>query len=1083
MSQSSSKSGPGLYDPSQSDRLLRLPGNKLSFASFNPATASAWREALPDMNKLSLSEELYRPKRVVVEVTADGQSSWRFVPKAKRDPGAQDEGTWPRIVDLCGDLVEFDQDMWDIYKLDPEYICTVRPLPANTTITRNKGKGKAVEDDSGSKSSETLPANATGAKRRYATVSPNRQMPPPPPPLSSKRPRIIEISDDDSNSGLDSSDDNLGSSDEVEGMVRARTLSPTSIKRELAGKKAAREKEKKRKVELSRGTFSASRHAAFAKEEELPDVPEEQLENSEFSRIDADEEAARQAAIEESRRKIAELEQDRPLWDRAIRERERKERAEKEANEKERRRREEAERAAHERRERERVEHERRQALAREAESRQERQERERKRRHQWERWSRGPWTSQRALERYRILAEAFDNAKFSRDGEPLTFDAIPWPVLHSPVSFTVEDIDWSAVEKFFTEVRHLMRTQDYKEFVEKSHRRFHPDRWRGRRLFDAVVRETERGELEVAANTYHRYSEGHDIFSPRRQPDSTALYDGLAELEPARMRVVRDSGLSLGRHLPSPSRIPISPHRERTSATWARTAASGMMGEPDPLPDPYVPPADGAEPMPPNLPLYRRIMTFFGYGRYATKARKSLFSVVWTLSFGFVQVVIVVALLAYSSIARSHAMPQYTEWTACDRPLGVWNALWVGKILMGCSMGVWGFTRDKVARQNAAMQNALAMETGRAPSGAARTTARQSYASSGNNNSSESARPHARLYSRMSFLSSLLTVTWFVIAHILAYTSVNTCRHAAPHIWWLTFGILCTMYLAVVEVILFGLVVFVIGPLILLFYNIILILLGRHPLQNPHYIKPEIGKLPKSVVQRIPLVLYIPPPPDDDNEKVSPLAFPPPAYTYPPKTLQAESAVPARRRRRFAFLRKMTKSKVGKNAKGKQTSSSEKGAETEKNELTWEDNWEQGDYPFVILEENRAACAICLTDFEEPKRIRAITDGGDDKARGDGTDTAAIGKGGEDADAANRPVEELRVGEVTEEERANLLKLEDAGEGPQPLRLLGCGHVFHKTCLDPWLTDVSGRCPVCQRPVNLPEPEQQTKKDRRRRT
>ena len=36
----------------------------------------------------------------------------------------------------------------------------------------------------------------------------------------------------------------------------------------------------------------------------------------------------------------------------------------------------------------------------------------------------------------------------------------------------------------------------------------------------------------------------------------------------------------------------------------------------------------------------------------------------------------------------------------------------------------------------------------------------------------------------------------------------------------------------------------------------------------------------------------------------------------------------------------------------------------------------------------------------------------------------------------------------------------------PEPLRLLRCGHVMHKQCVDQWLTAVSGRCPVCQRAI-----------------
>lgn len=50
--------------------------------------------------------------------------------------------------------------------------------------------------------------------------------------------------------------------------------------------------------------------------------------------------------------------------------------------------------------------------------------------------------------------------------------------------------------------VRPSMRAQDYKTFVQKSHLRFHPDRWRSRGLLKAVLDDTERECLDVAANT-----------------------------------------------------------------------------------------------------------------------------------------------------------------------------------------------------------------------------------------------------------------------------------------------------------------------------------------------------------------------------------------------------------------------------------------------------------------------------------------------------------------------------------------------------------------------------------------------------
>lgn len=76
----------------------------------------------------------------------------------------------------------------------------------------------------------------------------------------------------------------------------------------------------------------------------------------------------------------------------------------------------------------------------------------------------------------------------------------------------------------------------------------------------------------------------------------------------------------------------------------------------------------------------------------------------------------------------------------------------------------------------------------------------------------------------RLSLLSSLMTLSWFLTANILAYTSINTCRTSSPHLWWLTFGILCIMYLMVLEVFLLGFVVFIMAPLLfvsLFFYHL----------------------------------------------------------------------------------------------------------------------------------------------------------------------------------------------------------------------------------------------------------------------
>jgi hypothetical protein len=98
-------SQPGVLDPTQPARLLRYPTSRLSFASFDPRTAvvdSTHHNHIPDIRKLNIQDELNTARRVVIENTAEGISSWRFVPNAKRERGVENEGAWPRVVDYCG---------------------------------------------------------------------------------------------------------------------------------------------------------------------------------------------------------------------------------------------------------------------------------------------------------------------------------------------------------------------------------------------------------------------------------------------------------------------------------------------------------------------------------------------------------------------------------------------------------------------------------------------------------------------------------------------------------------------------------------------------------------------------------------------------------------------------------------------------------------------------------------------------------------------------------------------------------------------------------------------------------------------
>ena len=218
---------------------------------------------------------------------------------------------------------------------------------------------------------------------------------------------------------------------------------------------------------------------------------------------------------------------------------------------------------------------------------------------------------------------------------------------------------------------------------------------------------------------------------------------------------------------------------------------------------------------------------------------------------------------------------------------------------------------------------------------------------------------------------------------------------------------------------------------LLQLVWNIFLMCIGRHPLQHPNMIKPDIDKLPKSVVDRIPLVMYIPPPPDALPSD-GPVKMPESAYTYPPKSPSVKSSAS---KRRFKFLTfKGKKGKAGKETTSKPNENVEENkvaaAKDSQDPQTWEDHWEQEGYPFVILEGNRAACAICLLDFEEPKRV--------------GQASQPAKQVEDSAEGSSSQPEEIIVENITEEERKEELRLQDVGEGAQPLRLLACGHVFH---------------------------------------
>jgi len=243
----------------------------------------------------------------------------------------------------------------------------------------------------------------------------------------------------------------------------------------------------------------------------------------------------------------------------------------------------------------------------------------------------------------------------------------------------------------------------------------------------------------------------------------------------------------------------------------------------------------------------------------------------------------------------------------------------------------------------------------------------------------------------------------------------------------------------------------------------------------DPGHINPETPKMPQKLVDKIPLVLYIPapsplvittstsavdpnaekdandssvaipvlsadhpnisPPPsallrDTSTSQQIPHSYPPDASETPltpnaapdaklpqqssPATGLPEATSLPRPHPRFAFFRRRkskARSPAGTTGEGSET------AVDGDSEGEWEDRYEKSSLPFVRLENNRATCAICLMDFDEPPRK---------SAKGKSASKVNTNQVGTGAEAAAGP------------------SSEQPSTDPEPLRLLECGHVFH---------------------------------------
>lgn len=108
-----------------------------------------------------------------------------------------------------------------------------------------------------------------------------------------------------------------------------------------------------------------------------------------------------------------------------------------------------------------------------------------------------GSWTERSAIERYQALSKEFTQTRYGPE-TPLTLYSIPWPSLIYPNNMGLEDITWENTESFFARMRRLTYGNEYRKVLLNARQIFHPDRWRSRRLYDAIPDSDLRNAMEA---------------------------------------------------------------------------------------------------------------------------------------------------------------------------------------------------------------------------------------------------------------------------------------------------------------------------------------------------------------------------------------------------------------------------------------------------------------------------------------------------------------------------------------------------------------------------------------------------------
>ncbi|KAI0647587.1 hypothetical protein C8Q79DRAFT_636679 [Trametes meyenii] len=391
-----------------------------------------------------------------------------------------------------------------------------------------------------------------------------------------------------------------------------------------------------------------------------------------------------------------------------------------------------------------------------------------------------------------------------------------------------------------------------------------------------------------------------------------------------------------------------------------------------------------------------------------ASSSQPALTGLLVFLAFALAQAVVTIVLTVYASRSRIRVEPYVgqTEFALCRTPAIV-NLLWLVRTVAACYLMLWSYRMSNGRRLNP-------------------------------------DRPVSRY--GLAHLHYLIA-KWMWIANLILFlipaiylvqpSHWPTCFHLSPYVTALTLIIL---------------IVAIARPLIdeRIWHALSSLGVPRAPgTSHPTQWPPT-----QSDIDHLPLVLYIPPPPPDFPASPTSLVD---RHLSSPLSVTRLSPGSPRRSRRFIFFKSRSQTAEGDVEHGAPV-------ETLDGVDLWDATWQPGPYPFVRLPENRAICSICLEEFEAPKKVSDVNRAASEEANGEERELALVSR---------RPAGGADVNEVTEVQvRVQHPSLRDApvveraaagrDGAPQPLRLLRCGHAFHKDCLDQWLSQ-QWRCPVCR--------------------